>query len=176
MLDEIKNGAVKEDLLEKAYKLAEKNEKTCTGCAQSTVAAILDVLEIKSDDTFRAASGLADGIGLTGDGSCGALVGGAMCIGLVSGRERKDFQDPMAAMNSYLLSKKLHDDFIQRYGACRCHDIQKKLMGRTFNLYDEKEMKEAFESGMMDHCSKVVGNSARETVRIIQEEIEKGSL
>ncbi len=170
---EIKSSNEKEKLLEKAYKMAEENEITCTGCAQTTIAAILDILEIKSDDTFKAASGLADGIGLTGDGSCGALAGGAMVLGLVFGRERKDFKDPMAAMKSYLLSKKLHGDFIERYGSCRCFDIQKKLMGRTFNLYDKNGMKEAAEQGMMAHCSKVVGNSAKKTVEIILTEKEK---
>ncbi|MBT4087004.1 MAG: C_GCAxxG_C_C family protein, partial [Deltaproteobacteria bacterium] len=109
-------------------------------------------------------------IGLTGDGSCGALVGGAMALGLVCGRERKDFKNPMAAMKSYLLSKELHHDFIQKYGTCRCHDIQTKLMGRTFNLYDKNDMKEAGKLGMMAHCSKVVGNSARKTIEIILNE------
>lgn len=172
MSNDITNRDGNEKLLEKAYKMAEENEITCTGCAQTTIAAILDVLEIKSDDAFKAASGLADGVGLTGDGSCGALVGGAMALGLVFGRERKDFKDPMASMKSYMLSKNLHSDFIQRYGSCRCYDIQTKLMGRTFNLYDKNEVKEATELGMMAHCSKVVGNSARKTVEIILKEKE----
>ena len=170
MSDKTNSHDIREKQLENAYKMAEENEINCTGCAQTTIAAILDVLEIESDDAFKAASGLADGIGLTGDGSCGALVGGAMALGLVFGRERKDFKNPMAAMKSYLLSKELHHDFIQKYGPCRCHDIQTKLMGRTFNLYDKNDMKEAGKLGMMAHCSKVVGNSARKTIEIILNE------
>jgi C_GCAxxG_C_C family probable redox protein len=161
------DSKIKKDILDRAFKVAEGYEKKCTGCAQTTLAGIFDTLEMWSDDAFKAASGLADGIGLTGDGSCGALTGGAMAIGLVFGREKKDFKDPLKSMKSYLLAKELHQDFIQRYGSCRCYDIQEKLMGRTFNLLDQNELKEAFKFGMMDHCSKVVGNAARKTVEII---------
>jgi C_GCAxxG_C_C family probable redox protein len=152
---------------EKARELGEQYERTCTGCAQTTLAAVMDALGKQSEDAFRAASGLADGIGLSGDGSCGALTGGAMAIGLASGRTRKDFNDPLAAMTSYLLVRELVTHFQEHYGSCRCHDIQKKLMGRTFNLLDPKEMEEALEFGMLEHCARVVGDSAKTSVEII---------
>lgn len=159
---------------EKARELGEQYEKTCTGCAQTTLAAVMDALGTESEDAFRAASGLADGIGLSGDGSCGALAGGVMAIGLLRGRARKDFHDPLAAMDSYLLARRLVTHFQEQYGSCRCYDIQKKLMGRTFNLLDPKEMKEALGFGMLDHCSRVVGDSAKKTVEILleREEVE----
>jgi C_GCAxxG_C_C family probable redox protein len=162
-----------EEIIEKAYELSKDYEKKCTGCAQSVVAGLLDAFELESEDVFKAASGLADGIGLTGDGSCGALTGCSMVIGLVFGRERKDHQDIMKPMKSYLMSKEIHDDFIDRYGSCRCFDIQEKLMGRTYNMYDPKELEEAFKSGMMEHCSEVVGSAVRRTAEIILEEKEK---
>jgi len=71
----------KDLILEKAFKLGKKYEKECTGCAQTSIAAIFDALGIWNDDVFKAGSGLADGLGLTGDGSCGALVGASMVIG-----------------------------------------------------------------------------------------------
>lgn len=162
----------KEEIIERAHELAAEYEKTCTGCAQSVVAGLLDALEIANDDVFKAASGLADGIGLSGDGSCGSLTGCAMVIGLVLGRERKDHQDMMKPMRSYLLCKELHDDFIQQYGSCRCHDIQQKLMGRTFNLLDPKDFEEAWKLGMLEHCSGVVGRAARKTAELILTEQE----
>jgi C_GCAxxG_C_C family probable redox protein len=152
---------------EKASELAAKYEKTCTGCAQSVVAALLDAFEVKNDDVFRAASGLADGIGLTGDGSCGALTGGAMFIGLMTGRERKDHKDMMKPMKSYLMCAALHKDFIERYGSCRCHDIQKKLIGRTFNLLDPADLKAAAEHKMMEHCSGVTANAAMKAAELL---------
>jgi C_GCAxxG_C_C family probable redox protein len=159
-----------EAIAERAGELATEYEKTCTGCAQSVVAGLLDALEIDSPDVFRAASGLADGIGLTGDGSCGALTGCAMVIGLVLGRERKDHRDMMKPMQSYLLCKELHDEFVREYGSCRCHDIQRKLTGRTFDLLDPKQLEEAMKEGMLEHCSGVCGSAARRTVELLSRE------
>ena len=160
-------------ILEKAFDSALNYEKECTGCAQTTIAGIFEALGIENDDVFRSASGLADGLGLTGDGACGAIVGGAMVIGYLFGREKKDFSDMMKPMTSYILTKRLHDRFVEKYGTCRCYDVQKSLMGRTFNLYDPSELKKATEYGMMDHCSKVVGSSARLAAEIIIDEMDR---
>jgi C_GCAxxG_C_C family probable redox protein len=163
-------GKNREEIAERAGELAAEYEKTCTGCAQSVVAGLLDALEIDSPDVFKAASGLADGIGLTGDGSCGALTGCAMLIGLVLGRERKDHRDMMKPMQSYLLCKELHDEFVGEYGSCRCHDIQQKIMGRTFDLLDPKQLEEAIKEGMLEHCASVCGAAARRTAELILRE------
>jgi len=160
-------------VVEEAYRLAKEYEATCTGCAQSVVAGLLDAMGIQEEGVFKAASGLADGIGLTGDGSCGALTGGCMVLGLLFGRERKDHRDMMKPMRSYLLCKELHRFFVEEYGSARCHDIQVKLMGRTYNLYDPQELQEAFRSGMLEHCSEVVGRAARKAAELIIEEREK---
>ncbi|MEM4156195.1 MAG: hypothetical protein QXQ38_05665 [Archaeoglobaceae archaeon] len=54
------------EILEKAFELGQKYEREYTGCAQTVIAAIFDTLGIWNEDVFRAASGLADGLGLTG--------------------------------------------------------------------------------------------------------------
>jgi len=161
-----------EELEERACRLGEKYEKECTGCAQTALAAIFDTLVIENDDVFRSASGLADGLGLTGDGSCGALVGGALAIGYLFGRRRQELPDMMKPMKSYLLVKELHHEFVKKYGTCRCADLQTSLMGRTFNLLNPKQFKEAMKFGMMDYCSKVVGSAAQMATQIILEEQE----
>ena len=162
----------KEESSEKAYELGVRYEKECTGCAQTAIAGIFDAIGVKNNDVFKSASGLADGLGLTGNGTCGALVGGAMVIGYLFGRDREDFKDMFKPMKSYLLAKKLHDAFLEQYGTCRCHDLQFSLMGRTFNLLDKKEFQEAIEFGMVKHCSKVVGTAAKLATMIILEEWE----
>ncbi|MFW6113439.1 MAG: C-GCAxxG-C-C family protein [Actinomycetota bacterium] len=161
-----------QEIAEEAYRLAEDIEKRCTGCAQSAVAGLLDALGMENEDVFKAASGLADGIGLTGDGSCGALTGSCMIFGLLFGRERKDHEDMMKPMQSYVMCKELLEDFLEQYGSCRCYDIQEKLMGRTYNLYDPEQLQEAFKSGMLDTCSAVVGRAARKAAEIILRERE----
>ncbi|MBA7636244.1 MAG: hypothetical protein CEE42_01980 [Promethearchaeota archaeon Loki_b31] len=157
----------KDEILNKAFELGKKYEQECTGCAQTAVAAIFESLGIWNEDVFRAASGLADGLGLTGDGSCGALVGSSMVIGYLFGRGRVDFKDMYKPMKSYTLVKKLHDKYVKQYGSCRCFDVQEKTMGRTFNLWNADEMKEAFKAGMMDNCSTIVGNVAKLATKII---------
>lgn len=162
----------KDETAERAYELGERYEQECTGCAQTTIAGIFDAIDIKNDDVFRSASGLADGLGLSGNGTCGALVGGAMVISYLFGRKQKDIKDMFKPMKSYLLVKKLHDRFLERYGTCRCHDVQDSLIGRTFNLLDKKEFQEAIEFDMVKHCSKVVGTTAKFATMIILEEWE----
>jgi C_GCAxxG_C_C family probable redox protein len=157
------------EILENAFKLGKKYEQECTGCAQTAVAAVFEALGIWNNDVFKAASGLADGLGLTGDGTCGALIGGSMVIGYLFGRKKENFKDIYKPMKSYALVKELHDKYLNKYGSCRCHDVQEKGMGRTYNLWDSEEMKEAFKSGMLDYCSTLVGNIAQMTVQIILE-------
>ena len=157
----------KKEIQEKAFTLGKKYEKECTGCAQTVVAAIFESLGIWNEDVFKAASGLADGLGLTGNGACGALVGGSMVIGYLFGRSREDFKDMYKPMKSYILSKKLHDKYMKKYGTIRCQDVQIKLMGHSFNMWNADELKKAFKSGMMEHCSTLVGEVARMAVKII---------
>ena len=157
----------KEEILSKAFELGQKYEKKCTGCAQTSIAAIFEALGIWNDDVFKAGSGLADGLGLTGNGTCGALTGASMVISYLFGRELKDFGDMYKPMKSYSLVKKLHDKYVEKYGTCRCHDVQESLVGRTYDLWDPDELQAAFKSDMMEHCSKLVGTIARLASEII---------
>ena len=60
------------EMKDTAFKFAKKYEAECGDCAQGVVAGVFEALGISNDDVFRAATGFADGIGLTGDGHCGA--------------------------------------------------------------------------------------------------------
>jgi hypothetical protein len=94
-----------------------------------------------------------------------------MVIGLIFGRERKDHRDMMKPMQSYLLCKELHEETIREYGSCRCHDIQQKIMGRTFDLLDPKQLEEAMKEGMLGHCAGVCGAAARRAAELILREV-----
>ncbi|OIP92577.1 MAG: hypothetical protein AUK26_04370 [Syntrophaceae bacterium CG2_30_58_14] len=63
----------KEDILEKVYETAKRYELKSGGCAQCTIAAIFDVLGEEDEGVFKAATGMADGVGLTGDVHCGEI-------------------------------------------------------------------------------------------------------
>jgi C_GCAxxG_C_C family probable redox protein len=171
MMDQMSDS--NDRILEKAYELGVKYEKECTGCAQTVVAAIFEALGIWSDDVFKAASGLANGLGLTGDGSCAALLGASMVISYIFGREHKDFEEMYKPMKSYGLVKKLHNKFLREYGgeinSCRCSDVQKGLMGVTWDIWSLNEMDDSFKTQMIDSCSKLVGNIAKLATEIILE-------
>ncbi|MEA1872088.1 MAG: C-GCAxxG-C-C family protein [Chloroflexota bacterium] len=165
-------GGIDENVLNKAFESGKRHEMGSSGCPQCTIAGIFEALGIENDDVFKAATGFADGVGLTGDGHCGALSGGVMAISYLFGREGKDSGDMMKQVPALILSKKLHDQFIEKYGTCRCADIQTKFVGRFFNLYDPKEMEAAYKAGMVDKCSTLVGEVARMATKIILEKRE----
>jgi C_GCAxxG_C_C family probable redox protein len=139
------------------------------------LAGIFDALGVQNDDIFKAAAGLADGIGLTGNGHCGTLSGAVLAIGYFFGREKKDFSDMMKLLKSNLLSKKLIDQFVEKYGSCRCCDLQTSFFGRFYNLYDPEEMKAGMEAGILDRCSTLAGEVAKMATEIILEEQEKNN-
>ena len=117
-----------EDTAEKAHRF----EKIYHGCAQSVVAALMENFpQIRNPEAFRAASGLAGGIGLSIEGSCGALAGGTMALGLAFGRKLDAFDDPEGKrFTAYRLGKRLYDRFAAEYGSCICREIQRNVMGR----------------------------------------------
>jgi C_GCAxxG_C_C family probable redox protein len=159
--------------LDMAFENAKKYEMRGGGCPQCTIAGVFDALGIENDDVFKAGTGLADGVGLTGDGHCGALSGGVMVISYLFGREKKDFGDMRKLVKANLLAKKLRDRFVEKYGAVRCADIQTFMLGRFYNLYDPNELQAAVKAGMMEKCSTLVGEVARMTTSIILEEKER---
>jgi C_GCAxxG_C_C family probable redox protein len=163
----------KEELLDKAFIAARDFELRSGGCAQSALAGIFEALGVEDEGVFRAATGMSDGVGLTGDGHCGAISGGAMAIGYFFGRSTADSGKIMKQVRACRLAKKLHDEFVEKYGACRCADLQCGLIGRFYNLYDPDEMKAATAAGMPEKCAALVGETARMAVRIILEERQR---
>jgi len=161
------------EIMDMAFNKAKQYEMKSGGCSQCTLAGIFDALGVQNDDIFKAATGLADGVGLTGDGHCGALSGGVLAIGYFFGRNKEEFSDMMKLLKANLLSKRLHDRFVKKYGTCRCADLQTSFFGRFYNLYDPEEMMAAMKAGLLETCSTLVGEAARMTTEIILEAQEK---
>jgi C_GCAxxG_C_C family probable redox protein len=163
----------KQEIADKAFAVAKAFELRSGGCAQSAVAGIFEALGVKDEGIFKAATGMADGVGLTGDGHCGSISGGVMAIGYFFGRSTEDSGNIMKQIRACRLAKKLHDEFVEKYGTCRCADLQNKLVGRFYNLYDPQDMEAAMAANMPETCSTLVGEAARMAVRIILEEKER---
>jgi len=122
-----------------------------------------------AEEVYEKTEVFADTGGLTRDGHCGALSGGTMAISYLFGRGKEDFGNIRKQLRACILSKKLHYQFIEKYGTCRCADIQTKLVGRFFNLYEPTQMETALKAGMPDKCSTLIGEIAKMTTKIILE-------
>jgi C_GCAxxG_C_C family probable redox protein len=162
----------REMLLKKAYDMGSECARKYKGCSQCVVAAVQDLLGIREDAIFKAATALAGGIGLSGIGPCGGIAGGALVLSQLIGRERSNIEDPENIRSrSYDLAHKLVEAYLEEFGAIACRDVQTKKFGRPYYLRDPQE-KEKFQEagGHGDKCPDVVGKAAQMTVRIILDE------
>jgi C_GCAxxG_C_C family probable redox protein len=162
----------KEDFLQQAYAFGLEYEQTRTGCSQCVVRALERVLGLNYPDLVKSSFPLCGGITNTVEGTCGGLTGGALVIGYLYGRNEEEFDKTMFNRKSLPLAKKLFNKFIQEYNSIRCKDIQTKIMGRSFNLWNEEE-KRSFENagGHKDKCPVVVAKACAWTAEIIWDEI-----
>lgn len=162
----------KEEFLKQAYSLGFEYEKTRTGCSQCVVCAMEKILGLNYPDLVKASFPLCGGVINTTQGTCGGLTGGTLVIGYLYGRSNKEFEKVIFNRKSLYLAKKLFNKFIQEYNSTRCEDIQTKIMGRSFDLWDKKERK-SFENagGHKDKCPAVVGEACAWIAEIIWDEI-----
>jgi len=161
----------KREILKKAYERGFDYERKYGGCCQCTLAAIQETLGQRNSDAFKSATAFAGGVGLIGDGFCGALLGGIMALSLEFGRERDNFGDPeKIRFKAYKLAKKLYDKFREEYGSGTCKGIQRKILGKSYDLWNEEEFKEFFKGPHVNKCPEVVGTGASWAAKIILDE------
>ncbi|MBU7032457.1 MAG: C_GCAxxG_C_C family protein [Theionarchaea archaeon] len=163
----------REEVIRKAYEVAFGYERDIGNCPQCMLATMKDLFDIGGPDSFMSATGFAGGGGLTTEGTCGALVGGIMTLGLVFGRDQEGFLGGKKGLKAYKTARKLHERFVKEYGGPLCKDVQKKILGRSFNMWDRNDYQE-FEKagGHTDKCTDVVGKTAQWTVEILLNELE----
>jgi mannitol-1-phosphate 5-dehydrogenase len=161
-------------LARQAYDLGFEYERVYHGCGQCTLATIMDVLGRPADAAFDAATGLAGGIGLAGEGApCGALMGAVLAFGLVSPRRRENFTgDKENKYRTYAMAQEMRQRFLDRYGGFTCHEIHQQQYGRAFDLRDPAE-RHAFDlaGAHEDGCTRVVARAAAWAIEIIGEQM-----
>ena len=135
-----------ETLIQKAYDLGQEYERVYKGCAQCTVAALQDAVDLipANQDVFLAASCLDGGATPTHNANCGGFTGAGIVIGHLCGRPRARFKGD--ANLSHKLIREVHDEFVGLYGSVLCKDIRAKVNG---------------------NCPEVVGSAAKVTARVI---------
>ena len=158
----------REKILDIIAKSAYNNDRAYEGCTRCVLAALIEHLHLSScegaKESLKASTGLAAGVCRMGE-TCGALTGGIMAIGLVTGSERlEDFDAYKRSMeNSY----KLYNRFKEKYGTTRCFEIQEKVLGRHYDFKKEKDGATWYKDGGLDKCPMVCATAAKLTAEII---------
>jgi C_GCAxxG_C_C family probable redox protein len=156
----------KEEIIEEIEKLAYKYEQDFGGCSQAVVGAFKKALQRISDDVFKASTGLAGGVGLTGN-TCGALLGGVLVLSTFLGREYNNFADPKGIrFETFKLAKKLVERYEAEYGSPKCENVMTKVMGRYYDIWTERDAFLAA-GGHDDKCPAVCANAAKWVAEIL---------
>jgi C_GCAxxG_C_C family probable redox protein len=156
----------KKKLVRRIEKAACDNERRRKGCCRNVAAALQMYLGLGNGDVFRAAVPLGGGVARSG-GTCGALLGGLMAIGLAY---CEDDMNVSMTTDSYgqamSQSIKLFNSFKDKFGCTECRDIQMNLFGR---YYDLNKPDEASELGEVDRKAgyPVIATAARLSAEVI---------
>lgn len=164
----------KEEIIKDIYEQAYRTQMNYRGCAQVVVRALMDHLDMYSQEVFRAANPFAAGVARRGE-MCGALSGALMAIGLYSGRnDFREAGEPKEAGESQStktgqLAGEMFDTFKEFWGTIKCFDIQDMLLGKHLDPKDP-EVKKLMESGeFFDMLSKVCCNVSASTAKMAGE-------
>ena len=160
----------RKNIVKEAERLGLEYERKYWGCGQSTILAILDSLDLRNPDVFKSLSGFGAGIGLTNKSTCGALIGSIAAISYIFGRDIKKLEELDRGILCYRISRKMVNMFESKYGTLDCFKLQEKLMGRYYNLWDERDFALFEEAGgHRDKCPSIVSWCSGKAVELILE-------
>jgi hypothetical protein len=171
----------KDEIIKKSNELATEYEAKYKGCGQCTFLAIIDALRwggleiIPRDMEDRFFSGLClltGGIGLSGEGTCGAVASGTLAIGLALGLRRESINESLFRGSCVIVRDALLDKYYRKYSSILCKDIQRKFYGKAWDLTRD-EMSAEF-LGISKGC--VIMEGAMWATEVILDEFEKGNV
>jgi hypothetical protein len=181
MVTRVKLTKKKGEIIQKSNELAIEYEAKYKGCGQCTFLAIIDALrwggleiipEDMEDRFFSGVCVLTGGVGLSGDGTCGAVASGALAIGLALGLQREAIDERLFRQSCAIVRDALLNKYYQKYNSMLCKDIQRKSFGRAWDLTRD-EMSAEF-LGISEGC--VIMEGAMWATEIILDEFEKGNV
>jgi hypothetical protein len=171
----------KAEIIKKANELATEYEAKYKGCGQCTFLAIIDALRwggleiIPRDIEDRLFSGiclLIGGVGLSGDGTCGAVASGTLAVGLALGIQRESHDKSLFRQSCATIRNTLLNKYYQKYNSLLCKDVQRKFFGKAWDL--TRDDMDAEFLGITKGCSIMEG--AMWATEIILDEFEKGNV
>ena len=126
---------------------------------------------IKEDNLFKAASGLAGGIGWMHD-TCGALLGASLMLGLKYGRGREEIDNVEKLMSSGDKVGKIYQWFEKEFGTTKCREIRTLFSGGIYyNLIIPGQAELAKEAGVLDPCPQLIAKTAAKTAEMLLENV-----
>jgi len=156
-------------LKQKIYDTGMEYEAKYGGCAQCVLCTLADTVLDIDPQVIKSATALMAG-GIRSGNSCGAFSGALMAISTVTGRHPSDMADTEAVAATTVPARKLYDRFMQEYGSVLCRDIQYKIMGKSYRMYDPEDMKRFLDDGGHDDkCTRVVAKAAVWVAEILEE-------
>lgn len=126
-------------------------------CSQTVLLAIQEVFGVRDDLMVKAAGPLAGGS--RAYSLCGALIGGALALGMFFGSEK--LNDIDALIKSYGPVKEYYRRFEGEFGSRYCIAI----IG--YDLNNPNERQKWLDSGGWEKCSRLCGKAARIVAEII---------
>jgi Putative redox-active protein (C_GCAxxG_C_C) len=169
------------DIIKKSRELATQYEAKYKGCGQCTFMAVIDALRwggleiIPRDMEDRLFSGiclLTGGVGLSGEGSCGAVAAGTLAIGLALGLRRETINESVFRQNCTIIRDALLDRYCQKYRSLLCKDIQRKFFGKAWDLARDDMSAEYL--GISKGC--IITQGAMWATEVILDEFRKGNV
>jgi len=125
-------------------------------------------LHLVDETSFRAvlksSTALCAGVARKGE-VCGALLGAIMAVGLVTGSETiQDMDGYRKGMES---AAELYEVFHAHYGTVRCFELQRKVLGRSYDFWKEADGVAWYHDGGLHECPAVCAEAARMAAELI---------
>ena len=144
MSEKISGISQEDEIIQRVKAEALANDKI-GGCSQSVLLALQDEFGIGDMESFKAATALSGG--LRQGGTCGALLGALMGLGLVYGRESIGDRDKYSKAMEFSreISNRFREELQKQFGfdqelkSTLCPDIQERIYGRSFDHWMEHQ-------------------------------------
>ena len=160
----------KQELIEKAVATAKQTQIRDDLCSRSAIYGLQSVFDFIPDSFVTASASFAGGCG-SASGSCGAYCACLLAIGLKFNSTMEEEQiDPAAFERTAAAFSDYRDRFLAVMGSTYCPDIQQKIFGRSYKLYDPDDLKEYLSlPGHAEKCAEVVGAATKIAAEMLLE-------
>lgn len=123
------------------------------------------------ESLFSGLALLSGGVGMTGDGSCGAVTGSVLTIGIALGLSREKLMDSGVRRMAYDTAQNaILDKYYAKYNSILCKDVQRKHFGKAWDL-TVPEMSEEF---LKESRGCTIAQTAMWATKCILDEFEEG--